>query len=180
MRILYGYSNCTDETYNRIMSERNASAMQPDQKYHSLVIRGLAENGAEVRCFSGLPVNRAVTARKLVREQDEQQGSAHFHYITTINYPGIRHLMIFFGTLFGVLRSKKDKETYAVCDFLNTATAFPFNGFWARKLPSLLALSPNSPKVMPPRLSMYAVFSGNLRSEFSRYSSTFFAIASSG
>ena len=126
MRILYGYSNCTDETYNRIMSERNASAMQPDQKYHSLVIRGLAENGAEVRCFSGLPVNRAVTARKLVREQDEQQGSAHFHYITTINYPGIRHLMIFFGTLFGVLRSKKDKETYAVCDFLNTATAFAF------------------------------------------------------
>lgn len=126
MRILYGYSNCTDETYNRIMSERNASAMQPDQKYHSLVIRGLVENGAEVRCFSGLPINRAVTARKLVREQDEQQGSAHFHYITTINYPGIRHLMIFFGTLFGVLRSKKDKETYAVCDFLNTATAFAF------------------------------------------------------
>ena len=72
MRILYGYSNCTDETYNRIMSERNASAMQPDQKYHSLVIRGLAENGAEVRCISGLPINRAVTARKLVREKDEQ------------------------------------------------------------------------------------------------------------
>lgn len=55
MRILYGYSNCADATYNRIMSERNASAMQPDQKYHSLVINGFAENGAEVRCFSGCP-----------------------------------------------------------------------------------------------------------------------------
>ena len=126
MRILYGYSNCTDTTYNRIMSERNASAMQPDQKYHGLVIRGLAENGAEVRCFSGLPINRAVTARKLVREKDEQEGNAYFHYITTINYPGIRHLMIFFGTLFGVLKSKKDKETYAVCDFLNIASSFAF------------------------------------------------------
>lgn len=61
-----------------------------------------------------------------MREKDEREGNAHFHYITTINYPGIRHLMIFFGTLFGVLKSKKDKSTYAVCDFLNTATAFAF------------------------------------------------------
>lgn len=126
MRILYGYSNCTDKTYNRIISERNVPAMAPDQKYHGLLIRGLAENGAQVRCFSGLPVNRAVTARKLVREPDEQEGSAYFHYITTLNYPGLRHLMIFFGAFFGILRTKKDDETYAVCDFLNTAAAMAF------------------------------------------------------
>ena len=123
MRIIYGYSNCSDKTYKRIMSERNAASMVPDQKYHSLMINGLAANGAEVRCFSGLPVNRAVTSRKLVREKDEREGNVFYHYITTVNYPGIRHLMIFFGTFFGVLRTKKDADTYAVCDFLNTATA---------------------------------------------------------
>ena len=123
MRIIYGYSNCTDTTYNRIMSERHVPSMVPDQKYHSLMIRGLAENGAEVRCFSGLPVNRAVTARKLVREPDEQEGSAYFHYITTINFPVIRQLMIFFGVFFGVLGTKKDNDTYAVCDGLNVAVA---------------------------------------------------------
>ena len=42
MRILYGYSNCTDATYNRIVSERNVSVLQPDQKYHGLLIKGLA------------------------------------------------------------------------------------------------------------------------------------------
>ena len=126
MRIIYGFSNCTDKTYNRIMSEKNASAMQPDQKYHGLMIKGLAENGAELVCFSGLPVNRSVTSRKLVREKDEREGNALYHYITTVNFPVIRQLMIFFGAFFGVLRTKKDDETYAVCDFLNTATAAAF------------------------------------------------------
>ena len=124
MRILYGYSNCTDKTYNRIVSERNVSVLTPDQKYHSLLIKGLAENGAEVRCYSGLPINRSVTSRKLIREKDEQEGNAYFHYITTLNLPILRQLMIFFGTYFGVLRAKKDKDTYAICDCLNIANAY--------------------------------------------------------
>ena len=124
MRILYGYSNCTDATYNRIVSERNVSVLQPDQKYHSLLIKGLAKNGAEVQCISGLPINRAVTSRKLIREKDEQEGNAYYHYITTLNIPILRQLMIFFGTFFSVLRAKKDKDTYAICDCLNIANAY--------------------------------------------------------
>lgn len=124
MRILYGYSNCTDSTYNRIVSERNAAVLVPDQKYHGLLIKGLAKNGAEVRCFSGLPINRAVTSRKLIREKDEQEGNAYYHYITTLNLPILRQLMIFFGTFFGVLRTKKDQDTYAICDCLNIANAY--------------------------------------------------------
>lgn len=124
MRILYGYSNCTDKTYNRIVSERNVSVLTPDQKYHGLLIKGLSANGAEVRCFSGLPINRAVTARKLIREPDEREGNAHFHYITTLNLPILRQLMIFCGTFFGVLKAKKDRQTVAVCDCLNIANAY--------------------------------------------------------
>ena len=124
MRILYGYSNCTDSTYNRIVSERNVSVLTPDQKYHGLLIKGLAKNGAEVRCISGLPINRSVTSRKLIREKDEQEGNAYFHYITTLNLPIFRQLMISFGTFFSVLRAKKDKDTYAICDCLNIANAY--------------------------------------------------------
>lgn len=124
MRILYGYSNCTDALYRKITAERNAAVLVPDQKYHGLLIKGLEQNGAELYCFSGLPINRAVTSRKLIREKDEQIGNAHYHYITTFNLPGLRQLMIFFGTFFGVLRAKKDKDTYAVCDCLNLANAY--------------------------------------------------------
>lgn len=124
MRILYGYSNCTDALYRKITSERNASVLVPDQKYHSLLIRGMDKNGAELYCFSGLPINRSVTARKLIREKDEHEGNVHYHYITTLNFPLLRQLMIFFGTFFGVLKVKKDTETYAICDCLNLANAY--------------------------------------------------------
>lgn len=124
MRILYGYSNCTDKTFQKIFSERHTAELLPDQKYHSLLIRGLAQNGARVCCFSGLPVNRAVTSRKWVSEKDEREGNAYFHYISTLNYPVFRQLMVFFGTFFGVLQAKKDNETFAICDCLNLANAY--------------------------------------------------------
>ena len=126
MRILYGYSNCTDATYNRIVSERNVATMVPDQKYHGLLIKGLSKNGVEVFCFSGLPINRAVTSRVLIREKDEREGNSYFHYITTLNIPVLRQLMIFFGTVLGLLKAPKNDSTYAVCDFLNTAVAAAF------------------------------------------------------
>lgn len=124
MRILYGYSNCTDRLYKKITSERNASVLTPDQKYHGLLIKGLEKNGADVHCFSGLPINRGVTSRVLIREKDEREGNVYFHYITTLNLPLLRQLMIFFGTFFGVLGAKKDAQTFAVCDCLNIANAY--------------------------------------------------------
>lgn len=123
MRIIYGHGNCTDRMYKKIFSEKNNSAFLPVQKYHGLLIKGFSKAGAEVRCFSGLPVNRSITDRKLIREKDEQEGNAYHHYITTINYPIIRHLMVFFGSFFGVLRLKKQVNSFAVCDFLNIAVS---------------------------------------------------------
>ena len=124
MRILYGFSNCTDSTYNAIMSENNLAQMQPDQKYHGLMIKGLSANGAEILCLSGLPVNRAVTSRVFIRYKDEQEGNAHYHYITTFNLPILRQLMIFCGSFFGVLKAKKTKDTYVICDCLNLTNAY--------------------------------------------------------
>ena len=72
MRIIYGFSNCSDRKFSEIFSERRVAEMLTDQKYHGLLIKGLSQNGAEVRCYSGLPVNRAVTARRLIRETDER------------------------------------------------------------------------------------------------------------
>lgn len=124
MQILYGYSNCTDKKYKEIVSEKNSAVLQPDQKYHGLLIKGLAKNGVNVKCFSGLPINRAVTSRKWIHEKDETEGNARFHYYTTLNIPVIRQLMIFIAAFFNILFVKKDEATYAVCDCLNIANAY--------------------------------------------------------
>ena len=51
MHILYGFSNCTDKKYNELMSGKNVSVLRPDQKYHGLLIKGLAANGADIMLF---------------------------------------------------------------------------------------------------------------------------------
>lgn len=124
MLILYGYSNCTDKKYKQIVSEHNVAVLQPDQKYHGLLIKGLSKNDANVKCLSGLPINRSVTHRTLIYEKDETEKNVFFHYYTTINLPGIRQLMIFFAAFWNVLFVKKEKQTYAICDCLNIANAY--------------------------------------------------------
>ena len=125
MQILYGFSNCTDSTYNRIVAEKKVAILQPDQKYHGLLIKGLAENGASVTCFSGLPINREVTRRILVHEKNEIEDGVSYRYFTTLNLPLLRQAGIFLSSFFSVLCFKKKKQqTFAVCDCLNMANAF--------------------------------------------------------
>lgn len=136
MQIIYGYSNCTDKKYREIVSKNNVAVLMPDQKYHGLLIKGFSKNDVCVKCLSGLPVNRAVTEKKLINEKDEQEGNAYFHYYTTLNIPGVRQGMIFAAALWNALRTKKTKETYAICDCLNIANAYGMLiGCKLRKIP---------------------------------------------
>ncbi len=126
MQIIYGYSNCTDKKYQEIFRESKVAVLQPDQKYHGLLIKGLEKNGATVRCLSGLPINRAVTKKKWIHEPDEQEDNVYYHYYRTINLPILRQMMIFFGALINVLKCKKVKDMVAICDCLNIANAYGF------------------------------------------------------
>ncbi|MBO7520306.1 MAG: glycosyltransferase [Clostridia bacterium] len=124
MQILYGFSNCTDKKYAELMSGKDLSILRPDQKYHGLLIKGLAANGAGIKCFSGLPVNRELTKKVFIREKDETENGVCFHYINTVNLPVLRQLSIFLGSFFGVLKNKKQNDTYIICDCLNIANAY--------------------------------------------------------
>ena len=132
MRILYGYSNCSDSKYRALFHDKAVSVLQADQKYHGLLIRGLSENGADVECVSGLPINRSVTKKILIREPDEQEGNIRYHYLKTLNLPLFRQLGIFFGSLFFVLRQKEREQTFILCDCLNLANAFGM--LWGSKI----------------------------------------------
>lgn len=124
MNIIYGYSNCSDQLYYNMYNNSNKAILRPDQKYHGLLIRGLSKHVDQINCISGLPVNRTSTDRLLIRERDEDEGNIHYHYITTVNIPFLRRMMIFAGTLFNVIRIPRNKENVAICDCLNIANAY--------------------------------------------------------
>ncbi len=125
MKIIYGYSNCTDSKYYELVASKGSTSMLPDQKYHGLLIKGLSENGVNLECLSGLPINRSLTKKLFISEKDEVEGNARFHYYKTINLPVFRQIMIFFGAFFSTLKVKKEKkQTFAVCDCLNIANVY--------------------------------------------------------
>lgn len=125
MKILYGFSNCSDALYDKLVASKGLNVLRPDQKYHGLIIKGLKENGNDVECFSGLPVNRAVNKKLFLNYKSEVENGVKYKYYRSINLPILRQLSIFFGGFFSVLFSKKQKrETYLLCDVLNVANAY--------------------------------------------------------
>lgn len=121
MKIIYGYSNCTDRKYNQIFEGKKIAVLQPDQKYHGLLIKGLSKNGMEVNAFSGLPINRSVTKKLFIAEKDEREENATFHYYKTINLPLFRQVMITCGAFFAILKQRKKDKPVIICDCLNKA-----------------------------------------------------------
>ena len=123
MKIIFGCSNCSQRKFEELEKKYNIRSGHAIQKYNLLLNRGFAANGARVSVISGLPINRSVTSKKLIREKDDRELNVRYHYITTLNLPFFRQLMIFFGAFFSMLRQKKEKQTFAVFDCLNIACA---------------------------------------------------------
>ncbi len=142
MKILYGYSNCTDRKYNEIFAGKAVSVLRADQKYHGLLIKGFAENGVRMYCYSGLPINRSVTKKLVIRENDEKEDNVHYHYYTTINLPIIRQLMILCGARLAIKKHKKTEDTFVICDCLNRANATGFvAGAKRKKIPVIMIVT---------------------------------------
>ena len=142
MKIIYGYSNCTDKKYNEIFKDKSVAVLQPDQKYHSLLIKGLAQNGARVSCYSGLPINRNVTKKIFINEKDETENGVSYHYYNTINLPIIRQAMILLGAKRAVRKEEKDDKTFVICDCLNRANALGMaKAAKKRKIPVIMIVT---------------------------------------
>ncbi|MDY6366921.1 MAG: glycosyltransferase [Clostridia bacterium] len=137
MKILYGFSNCSDKKYEQIFSDKTVSVLRADQKYHGLLIKGLKENGADVYCVSGLPINRSVTKKLFISEKDEVEDGVFYHYIDTVNLPLFRQLGIYTGSRHSVKKAKKrESDCFIICDCLNLANAFGMlKGAKKRKIP---------------------------------------------
>lgn len=124
MKILLGCSNCSAKKFAELEEKYHLHSGYAIQKYILLLVKGFAANGAAARVLSGLPLSRSITSKVLVHENDETECGVEYHYITTLNLPVLRQLMVFFGAFFGVITTKKTSQTFAVFDCLNIACAY--------------------------------------------------------
>lgn len=130
MHIVYAVTTCSDRVYSRLFANAAVKPAFQAQKYHRLLIEGLAAN-AEVDVVANPPVNRSVMDRNIIRLPEETEGGARYHYIPAIRNPIWKLIRVAFGTFFGTLRYAK-KDSAVVVDCLNRTAAL--SGLLAARL----------------------------------------------
>lgn len=121
MHIVYAVSACSNSVYTKLFSHVKVKPAFQSQKYHRLLIEGLAA-GAEVDVIACPPVNRSVMDKQIIRLPDEREGGARYHYIPAIRNPVFKLAAMALGTFFKTFRYTK-KGSAVVVDVLNRTTA---------------------------------------------------------
>lgn len=122
MRIVYAVSVCSDKVYKQLFSHARVKPAFQSQKYHRLLIEGLAAQ-AQVDVVANPPVNRSNLDRAFVRLPREREKGALYHHITAVRNPALKLLFMAVGTFFKTLCLAK-KDSAVIVDVLNRTTAF--------------------------------------------------------
>lgn len=121
MGILYAVTTCSDKAYARLFSDVAVKPAFQSQKYHRLLIEGLAA-GTKVDVIANPPVNRSVLKEAMVRLPEETEGGAVYHYIPAVRNPIAKALWVGLGTFFKTI-SLAERDSAVIVDGLNRITA---------------------------------------------------------
>ena len=130
MHIIYAVTTCSDKVYKQLFSNVAVKPAFQSQKYHRLLIEGLAA-GARVDVVANPPVNRSVLDKEFVRLPRETEGGACYRYIPAIRNPIVKAAWVGLGTFFKTCFLIK-KDSAVIVDGLNRVTAL--SGMLAARL----------------------------------------------
>lgn len=121
MHIIYAVTTCSDRVYRRLFSQVEVKPAFQSQKYHRLLIEGLASN-AKVDVVANPPVNRSVLDKAVLRLPRETEGGACYRYIPAIRNPALKAACVGLGTFFKTAFLAK-KDSAVIVDCLNRTAA---------------------------------------------------------
>lgn len=125
MNIIYVSTCCSDKKMSELQDKGIFKGIVCAQKYHLLLIRGLAENkDCNVSAVSAISTNRKWTKKLFFKTTKEKDGKVSFIYSGFINFPFARQALLFINTLNAISKlCRKEKESIIVCDILNQSIA---------------------------------------------------------
>lgn len=121
MHILYAVTTCSDPVYRRLFSKVQVKPAFQSQKYHRLLIEGLAAH-ASVDVVANPPVNRSVLDKAFLRLPRETEGGACYRYIPAIRNPVLKSVCVGLGTFF-MTAGLAGRDCAVIVDVLNRTAA---------------------------------------------------------
>ena len=117
MHIIYSVATCSSKVYEQLFSQAKTKPAYQSQKYHRLLIEGLAAH-TRVDVVAAPPVNRSCMEKEWIRLSDHEEGGARYHHILAVRNPYLKGLVMGFGTFFRTLCLAK-KDSVVIVDCLN-------------------------------------------------------------
>lgn len=121
MHIVYAATTCSDAVYRQLFSHTKTKPAFQSQKYHRLLVEGLAAH-TRVDVVANPPVNRRTLSADVAVLPAEDDGKLHYHYINGYRHPLRKALHVFCGTF---LRTWKlaDRDAVVIVDCLSRTAA---------------------------------------------------------
>lgn len=121
MHIIYAVTTCSNRTYRQLFAHVKKKPAYHTQKYHRLLIEGLAAN-ARVDVVASAPVNRSTMDKAVIRLPKEEEGGAVYRYAPAIRHPLLKLPVVAAVTFFRTLVLAR-RDSVVVVDYLNRTTA---------------------------------------------------------
>lgn len=117
MHIIYAAATCSDRVYAELFGKTQAKPSFQSQKYHRLLIEGLAAH-TKVDVVATPPANRNAIDRSIIPVPSHTEGGAMYHHIWAVRNPYLKTLFMGFGTFFKTL-GLANKDSVVIVDCLN-------------------------------------------------------------
>ena len=121
MDILYVSSLCSKSKFNKLFEKSKIKPAQQGQKYHQLMVDGLAQNqGTSIKTLSAIPLNRWMLVKFYHNSEIEKVNGVEYRYLAFINFPIFRHIFLFITSFFSALKwYLNNKKGVVICDALS-------------------------------------------------------------
>ncbi|MFB6466853.1 glycosyltransferase [Cytobacillus sp. Hz8] len=126
MNIFYVSTVCSTRKFSQIYCESKLKPQQQAQKFHHLFIKGLASLKNSVYAMTVLPINRKSMNKMWIQREHEHQEEVDYDYLPILNFPILRHVLIFligFMTVLFWSHKKRNEPKVLICDVLNATTS---------------------------------------------------------
>ena len=130
MHIIYAVTTCSEKTYRKLFSDAAQKPAFQSQKYHRLLIEGLASH-TQVDVAAALPLNRSLMETPSLALPPEEEGGAHYEYAVAYRNP-LRKILSGARQIYTTVCKLARPDSVVFVDCLNCTTAL-FAQLAARK-----------------------------------------------
>jgi glycosyltransferase involved in cell wall biosynthesis len=125
INILYVSRLCSEDKFNELLFNNLVKSQQQEQKFHSLLVKGLYSANANITSISVLPTIPSKGKSFLWETHEEKDDHVTYRYLYVNNILIIKHIIMFVWSLMASIswfKTRRNESNVIVCDVLNLST----------------------------------------------------------